>query len=109
VHGQFADEIGSAVLAREIEQGTRRIETARDEVPDEIAHVPAGCAHLGEAGAARRIGAALADREGRQREQGVTCRIVGDCRRRVGAGDDHRAPIAGQIRWNRLDAHQRRD
>ena len=108
MHRQFADQIGGAVLAGEIEQRRLGVGVALDEELHQIAHIAAGRGDVGKAGAQRGVGAAPADRDHRPRDQRRARRIIGDGRGRIAAGDDDGAPIAGEIGGNRLDPHQRR-
>ena len=78
VHDQFADQIGGAVLAGEIEQRRRRVGAPLGDQPHQVAHVAAGRGDVGEARCARGLGAALADRKQRQIEQRLARRMVGD-------------------------------
>ena len=63
VRGQFADQIGGAILAGQIEQRRRRIGVPLGDQPHQIAHVAAGRGDVGKSRLPRGVGAALADRE----------------------------------------------
>ena len=110
VGGKIAGEVAGAVGAGKIEERRSGSGPLRDETR-EVGHFAVGGGHIGEAGRAHRLRAALADRERGQRSQLREAFVLDDGRRRVGAGDQDRRPrsAADLGIFYRLDAQERGD
>ena len=107
MHRQIADKVAGAIFAGQIEKRRLAVRAARRDDAQQIVQIAACSMQLLVAPCG--IGATHADGIDRQLDQRVAHLMRGDGRRRIGAGEDDRAPVRANIGSNHFDPHQRRN